>query len=206
MKTQLDHLVISAQSLPVGVARVEALLGVALSPGGEHPNMGTHNGLLSLGPGRYLEVISINPDAPAPDWPRWFDLDNFTGAPRLTNWVSRVNDMDTALAAAPAGTGRALPQTRGDLRWKMAVPEDGRLPFGGAFAGLIEWQGRAHPAQMLPDVGCRLNKLIITHPSADELRQSLQKMGDLPDVEITPGPEIALKAIIETPNGAVVLE
>ncbi|MBV1868699.1 MAG: VOC family protein [Marinosulfonomonas sp.] len=203
---QLDHIAISAENLVAGVAHIEAILGVPLAPGGAHPNMGTHNRLLSLGSGQYLEVIAIDPAAPAPDWPRWFDLDNFTGAPRLTNWILRVDDMDAALQNAPAGTGRSLPQTRGDLAWKMAVPEDGKLPFSGAFAGLIEWQGQAHPSQMLPDAGCRLKKLEITHPDAEKLTKGIRKMGEISDVELVEGPEIVLKATIQTPGGIVGLQ
>jgi hypothetical protein len=82
-----DHIAISANSLGDGVDMVEAALGVALAGGGEHPHMATHNRLLGLGD-LYLEVIAANPAAPRPAWPRWFDLDNFDGPPRLTNWVA----------------------------------------------------------------------------------------------------------------------
>ena len=61
-----DHLVIAARSLDEGTAYVEAVLGVKLSPGGQHGHMGTHNRLLSLGPLEYLEVIAVEPGAPAP--------------------------------------------------------------------------------------------------------------------------------------------
>ena len=39
----------------------EGALGATPAPGGHHPLMGTHNQLLSLGPGEYLEVIAIDP-------------------------------------------------------------------------------------------------------------------------------------------------
>ncbi len=47
-----------------------ATLGIAPGPGGVHPFMGTHNRLLRLGPRLYLELIAIDPDAPAPAQPR----------------------------------------------------------------------------------------------------------------------------------------
>ncbi len=59
MKAVFDHLAISAASLEQGALAVEAMLGVGLEPGGKHAFMGTHNRLLSLGPGEYLEVIAI---------------------------------------------------------------------------------------------------------------------------------------------------
>jgi hypothetical protein len=60
----LDHIAVVARSLEEGATYVEAVLGIGLSPGGKHDHMGTHNRLLSLGPHCYLEVISVDPDAP----------------------------------------------------------------------------------------------------------------------------------------------
>ena len=37
--------------------------------------MGTHNRVLGMAGGMYLEVIAIDPDAAAPERPRWFGLD-----------------------------------------------------------------------------------------------------------------------------------
>lgn len=102
---EVDHLVVSSATLSEGVAYIEDLLGVSMSEGGDHPLMGTHNALLSLGPATYLEVIAVNPDADAPDHARWFDLDYFTGPARLTNWALRVPDLHQALLRA-RGVGR----------------------------------------------------------------------------------------------------
>ena len=84
---------------------VEEALGVDLATRGEHPQMGTHNHLLSLGPEIYFEAIAINPDAEAPNRPRWFNLDNFQGPPRLTNWILATDDLDAALARFQTGSG-----------------------------------------------------------------------------------------------------
>jgi hypothetical protein len=61
MEIRFDHLVVAARELAVGVAWVESRLGVPMGAGGRHDVMGTHNRLLSLGPGRFLEVIAIDP-------------------------------------------------------------------------------------------------------------------------------------------------
>ncbi len=134
--------------------------------------MGTHNRLLSLGD-LYLEVIAVNPAAPPPGRPRWFDLDRFSGPPRLTTWICRCDDLPAALAAAPPGTGTPMALARGDFRWEMAVPDDGRLPFDGVFPALIRWHGALHPAPLLPDHGLRLSRLEVTHPQAGALRAAL---------------------------------
>ncbi|MGC9418708.1 MAG: VOC family protein [Rhodovulum sp.] len=202
----LDHLAIAAETLEAGVAAVEDRLEVRLSPGGRHAAMGTHNRLLRLGPGLYLEVIAIDPAAPPPGRPRWFDLDRFAGPPRLTNWIARCDDLDAALACAPDGTGVPMELARGDLRWRMAVPEDGRLPFDGLFPALISWQGAAHPAALLPETGCRLAGLELVHPQAEALRLALRGMIDDPLIAVHSGPAPAMRALIDTPSGRRVLE
>ena len=76
MTTNLDHLVVGAASLEQGVTYIQEQLGVAIPKGGEHPLMGTHNHLMQLGNDVFLEVIAVNPDAPTPDRPRWYGLDD----------------------------------------------------------------------------------------------------------------------------------
>lgn len=201
----LDHLAVSAGTLSEGVAVVEDALGVTLAGGGQHPHMATHNRLLGLGD-IYLEVIAADPGAPRPTWPRWFDLDNFNGPPRLTNWVARCDDLGAELAASPAGTGRPIALSRGEYRWQMAVPEDGRLPYDGCFPALIAWQGAAHPTRALPDVGLRLTRLEVAHPRALALRGLLAGRLADPRLVFVPGPTKALRAQISTPHGIRVLE
>ena len=197
----LDHIAITAPDLATGVAHTEAQLGMPLGPGGQHPDMGTHNRLLSLGPDFYMEVISIDPNAPAPARTRWFDLDSGPVAPSLSHWICRTPDLPAALARAPAGTGTPLSLSRAHLRWQMAVPDTGRLPFDDTHPALISWQS-APP--VLPDSGARLAELIITHPQADALAAQLA-LND-PRVRFETGPAKALRAIIDTPNGQRILQ
>ncbi|MDW4548042.1 VOC family protein [Defluviimonas sp. D31] len=193
-----DHLAVAAATLGEGAAAVEAALGVALVPGGRHAAMATHNRLLGLGPHEYLEVIATDPEAAPPGRPRWFGLDVFAGPPRLTHWIARVGDLDAALAAAPAGAGRATALARGDFRWCFGVPEDGRHPFDDCFPALIEWQGDRHPAAALPDSGCRLVRLEIAHPDPEALKAALPVRD--PRIAVCAG-QPALRATISTPHG-----
>lgn len=195
---EFDHIAVSATDLGDGVRVVEAALGVTLAPGGQHDHMATHNRLLSLGPGQYLEVIAPDPAQPAPAWKRWFNLGALSGPPRLTNWIMRTDDLDAALALAPTGAGKATDLQRGDYRWRMAIPETGILPFEDAFPALIQWQS-CHPADSLPDVGCRLHRLTVMHPQAEKLRKALQF--DDPRIVIAEGDTKGMMAEIQTPMG-----
>ena len=199
----IDHLAVSARTLAEGVDWVEAALGLPLATGGQHPHMATHNRLLGLGD-LYLEVIAIDPAAPAPAWPRWFDLDHFAGPPRLTNWVARTDDLAAALARAPPGTGIPVALERGNFRWQMAVPAGGKLPFDGGFPALIQWAPPHHPTQSLPEAHARLTLLEIAHPQATELRAALN-LSD-PRLRIVAGATKAMRATFTTPHGSRTLE
>jgi hypothetical protein len=201
----IDHIAVSTLALETGAREVEAALGLPLAPGGQHAAMGTWNRLLSLGAEEYLEVIAIEPGAPGPSGPRWFDLDRFTGATRATTWICRTPDLDAALRAAPEGAGVPLALRRGDLSWRMAVPATGLLPFGGLFPALIEWHGAAHPAPRLPDHGARLSRLRLHTPEAGALRDALAPLVADARIEIVEAQVPRMEAIIATPHGDVAL-
>jgi len=82
----LDHIVISAESLLVGQEFIEDKLGVKADPGGEHPVFGTHNKLISFGD-TYLESIAVTPEVVPERDHRGIELGNFTCKPRVTKRV-----------------------------------------------------------------------------------------------------------------------
>lgn len=169
---ELDHLAVAGESLEAAAAHVEEALGVPLQAGGSHAMFGTHNRLLGLAEGLYLEAIAVDPEAEPQQRPRWFDLDRFKGPPRISNWICRCGDLEAALAGLPDAAGQPLALSRGDLRWRMAVPKDGILPFQNLFPALIEWQG-GHPAPRLTQRGCALRRLVVAHPQAAALCKML---------------------------------
>ncbi len=157
-----------AETLEEAAVHVEATLGDPLLPGGKHEHFATHNQLLGLGGGLYLEAIAIDPAAPPKPYPRWFGLDSFVGRARLDKWVCRVADMDAALAALPMG-GRAVKLSRGTLEWTMAVPDDGLLPFDGLFPALIQWLSPVPPGALMDHGGAMFEHLTVRHPQAAAL-------------------------------------
>lgn len=203
----LDHLVIAARTLEEGRAWLEGRLNVPLQPGGEHEQFGTHNALLSLGPDAYLEVIAVNPQAPAPPRPRWFGLDTpelreaLEDGPRLIHWVARVPD-PTGLDLTPFG--EALELSRSENRWTLTVPEDGRLPGGGVVPSLIAWHTPPPPTR-LPDAGVRLERLTLGTPDPDGLRTLLNGLNFMGEVEVREAPQAELSALLVTPDGLVTL-
>jgi hypothetical protein len=161
---ELDHLIVAARTLDEGAAWIEERLGVAPVPGGKHASMGTHNRLLGLGHRVYLEVIAIDPGASAPARPRGFELDTprmqqrLAQGPALIHWVMRTGAIEEDVRRCPEPL-EILSLARGDYRWRIGVAADGRIPCGGRSATLIQWEGNRHPADNLPDSGCRLVEL-----------------------------------------------
>ncbi|MDG2403969.1 MAG: VOC family protein [Paracoccaceae bacterium] len=202
---QFDHMAVSGNTLAEASDHIEQALGVALQDGGQHALFGTYNRLLGLADGLYLEAIACDPSAPDPGRARWFDLDRFSGNPRLTNWICRCDDIGQTLKALPKGLGHPVDLTRGVLRWRMAVPDDGILPNNGSFPALIQWQTSRHPARMLPSSGCRLRQLTIAHPEASGLQAQLGIFSDTRVVFET-APKPGFSAVFDTPHGPRILE
>ncbi len=196
----LDHLAVAGETLDDARSVVEEALGIPMQPGGEHDVFFTHNMLLGLDDGIYLEAIAINPAAPQPGRARWFDLDRFEGPARLTNWICRSDDLAADLNGMPDGMGTPVDLQRGDLRWQMAVPENGVLPFDNLAPALIRWQTDLHPADRLKASGIRLKRLIISHPEARELSRLLSGRLDDARVNFEVGP-VDMAAVFATPGG-----
>ena len=174
---ELDHIVVAAPTLSAGIAWAKHTLGKRMAGGGAHPNVATHNRLLNLGD-CYLEVLARNPDD-TPTRPRWFGLDDAIWAedaptqPRVVTWVLRTNDLDAALQL-PGARGVARDASRGSLRWRIGVPDDGALPADGAFPTFIEWPDGIGPVRNMPESGCALTSLTIRHREADTIAHVLR--------------------------------
>ena len=217
-RSELDHLVVASADLDEGVDWIERRLGVRPQPGGQHVAMGTHNALLKLGPRAYLEVIANDPAGAPPARPRWFALDEpamqsrLAAGPSLVTWVLRCESLANACARVP-DLGEILSMSRGDFHWKIAVPDDGSLPWGGVLPAAIQWDpgpdGEAlHPCDRLPDSGCELESLRLAHPAAvlgtAGLVAMFRELRVVGPIELKPGP-VQISASIRGPAGVVEL-
>jgi hypothetical protein len=208
---RLDHLALAAQSLDFGRSWFAARTGIAPAAGGAHPLMGTRNLLSACGPDRYVEIVAVDPGAPAPPRTRWFGLDDaatLADGPRLF-LVLATDDLDAALGgtrAAGFDLGRAVAMTRGDLRWRIAVRDDGAVPLDGLAPMLIEWPAGPHPAGRMTDQGLRIEHVALRTPRPDALNRLFDALGGAPaPVRIEPGSETGLCATLRRPDGRAAL-
>jgi hypothetical protein len=204
---KVDHLVYATPDLNTGIARLETLLGVRATPGGQHPGRGTRNALISLGPRTYIEIIGPDPEQPKPDRPRQFGIDDLS-EPRLVTWAAKESDLarlvDDArkhgITLGELGNGSRKRPDGLLLTWRYTDPRtvvaDGIVPF------FIDWGPTPHPAESAV-AGGRLVSLRAEHPDADRVKRMLEQLGIA--LPMSRGGKPALTATIESSRGRVEL-
>jgi hypothetical protein len=203
----VDHLVYAGPDLQTGIDRIETLLGVHASPGGQHPGRGTRNALLSLGPTAYLEIIGPDPEQPEPSEPRPFGIDGLK-EPRLVRWAAKGQNLEQ-LASDAKRDGITLgdvlsgSRRRSDgvmLSWRYTNPRTDMA--GGIVPFFIDWGKTPHPATTSA-TGATLIELRAEHPEPDRIRPALARLGL--ELRVESGPRAALVATISCPRGRVEL-
>ena len=177
----VDHLIYAVPDLETGINEIHQLLGVRPMIGGRHPDYGTRNALVALGPKTYLEVMAPDPEQARPERGRLFGLDALDEA-FLATWVLRRESIESLVARASAAGVHFGPVCSGSrenadgttLSWKLTDPYialmDGLVPF------LIAWGDTPHPASSAP-LGGELIGLRIEHPQSDAVRAALDAVG-----------------------------
>jgi hypothetical protein len=199
---QLDHLVLAGPDLGEAVGRVEDLLGVKMLAGGRHPDWGTSNAILPLGPSSYLEVIGPDPEGDAPPL---FGIAQL-GRPRLVTWAAKGQGLTRLVEEARGrgvelGTVRRGTRARPDgtkLEWELTDPFAAR--GGGVLPFFIDWAAGGHPAQGAP-ASVSLIGLRGRHPEAAIIGAQLRGLGI--EMEVEARPEPGLVAVFRTATGEV---
>ena len=202
---KIDHLIFVVPDLEEGRDKFEQLLGVRPIIGGRHPQYGTHNAQLSLGPTTYLEVIAPDPNADIPAEDVLFGLHTFQ-EPRLATWVLHTDEIDALAASARTvnidlGTVESGQRIKPDgtvVSWKLTEPS--AMPLNGAIPFLIFWGDTPHPAGSAPQAG-KLIGLRIEHPEPERVRQALLALGVEMDVQT--GTQFQLIAKVRTSQGDI---
>lgn len=211
MALELDHLVIAATDLDSGEAWLREQLGVGLAGGGQHTGMGTHNRLLQLGDGVYLELIAADPSQPEPAQKRPFMLDDpglkarLTRSPQLVHWVVRSNDLDADLGRLQYLAGAVTPMVRGALRWRLTVATGGRPAADGLLPSVIQWDVPTdqHPTARLPDAGVALTGLTVHAPKA--VLDRMPSVSAPVEIHTDRSDDARLSARFRTPRGTVTI-
>jgi glyoxalase-like protein len=192
---RIDHVIVGVADLDRGMDQFQQLTGVRPVIGGDSPGRGSRNALVSLGTGRYLELLAPRSDA-SPS----ADIDVLRGLKDLTplRWVVstsqpevtvrhlrqfgyRISDALPGSRVKPDGTRLSW------VRFRITKPELEQAPV------LINWESLSlHPSIDSP-AGCDLSNLTLVVSSQDPYQGLLQVLavgvgirnGDRPRLEVT---------------------
>jgi Glyoxalase-like domain len=205
VRAYLDHIVVGVSDLDAGMAAFERMTSIAATRGGRHPARGTENALVSLGLGRYLELIAPGADAtPSRELEQFRSL----GQPTIVTWAVNVRDIAAAretLSQAGVMLGDEMPGSRvtssgSTLEWSTAEVASPRIS-GAPF--LIHWSAATeHPSTTSP-AGCRLAALQVEDPAAADLSRALNVLR-VSGVTVRRG-DARISATLTSPRGTVVL-
>jgi hypothetical protein len=203
---QVDHFVVAIRSLDEGIAAFERLTGVKPVPGGKHPNRGTENALVSLGPSTYLEVVAPQKDAKlSPLDAPMRDLTDLT----VIGWAISVSSPEEAharivragMTPSPITGGSRVTPAGATLEWQtfgLLTPQIDVAPF------FIHWkEGTRHPSTTSPK-GCTLSRIEVQDASAAALTKVLSALG-VQAVTVTNAPS-AIRVSLACPRGTVTLK
>jgi len=198
----IDHILLGAADLDRAVEAVAKATGVRPVYGGKHPS-GTHNALLSLGGGTYLEVIAPQPGVKGPT--RYGEFEKLD-KPTPVGWAVSGGDLSSlrerlekaGLALTPAEPGSRVTPAGATLHWQTfgLAKEIPLAPF------FIVWsQETPHPSTTSP-AGCTLKELILKEPDPARLETLKTALGLT--VHVVPGPATAMTLKLQCPTGPVV--
>jgi Glyoxalase-like domain len=206
---KLDHLTVIAPSLAEGVLHVRNCLGLDVPFGQRHIYMGTHNHLLQLGDAVYLEIVAVDPEAKAPDRPRWFGLDDqnrvrrdWDEGRRLRSWVARSDAIDAVMTGHANVFGEKIAL---NSSFDFSIPTDGSLPLDGAAPSIIDRRGRPRSMATMADLGARLRSVTLEHPDPAVVETLYRALRVERPPEIRKGPKLRYRAQIETRAGVMEL-
>jgi hypothetical protein len=200
----IDHLILGIGNLERGVAEFEQLTGVRPVSGGVHPGMGTQNALISLGEGRYLEILAPAAGAPA-DTPTAKELGALQTLTPV-GWAVASVDLPGVRARAEAA-GLVMTQVTlgsrkqpdgGLLEWStssVTAPRHALMPF------FIQWKDAARQPSHTSPAGCTLTSLTIEDPDTAPLQVVFSTFGL--SVPVKQSTESRMTIALQCPKGPV---
>ncbi len=203
----IDHFMYAGPDLDVLSQGFAALSGVQAEPGGQHPQIGTHNRLIGSNGPMYLELIAPDPTSaarsdlrtgiaqlPRPCLHRFImdatgaDLDHLVRAYAKVGISAQVQDMHRI---TPDGT---------TLRWRLLVPDENRYGLFAPF--FIDWLHTPHPCTRLAPAFETLG-IEAGHPGSEALRALWQDLAVPIPLHSADAPYLRLA--LKTRRGQVVL-
>lgn len=201
---QLDHIILGVPDLETARVDFQKASGVLPDLGGNHPSLGTHNALVSLG-SSYFEFLSVDPTVNSVENSVTRELKGLL-RPKLLGWAIQTDDFtklrsslkSANLLLSDVGSGRRRSPNGTVVAYEFAMivgceRQESILPF------FIKWQaGTIHPATSSPG-GCSLQEFSITGLTDSRLESFLRSLNL--NISLLPGVQISLAVNLKTPRG-----
>ena len=199
-----DHFLWGCSNLKEGIELLKKMTGVEAVIGGKHPDIGTHNALISLGNKVYLEIIAPDPEANSLS-DEYIFLKDFK-APKLFYWAAHTEDIEgllkriSALKLTNSGinAGSRKKPDGTVLEWKsLSIESENFLPF------FIQWGKQSrHPSLEAPK-GCTIESYWLESPTPNELKKEFTQLNI--KMPLKYGKQDLLHLRLNTPKGIVTL-
>lgn len=203
---EIDHIVLAVPDLEQAIKEFKDKYYLDLVYGGKHESFGTHNALLNLGHGCYLEVLAPDPENTTFDGPRWMGAD-LSQQPVVCRWALKSNDLEKdkeALQKVNSAYGNIIEGSRqktdgSTLRWQMIRPLPTPLIDIAPF--MVDWKDSdSHPTDSLPE-NCELLSIELAHPEVEKMKPLFSELALDNDIHF--GEEQRITIRLQTNNGKV---
>lgn len=202
---QIDHLVWYNANLAWGRQFFAERMDCAPAYGGEHPDEGTANAVLSLGASTYLEILGRDPGQGEASLDK--EVRGLSGS-GLYHWAVSGLDLNVLVErAAKAGLtgGELVPggRVKPDGKWLgwacFGLRNHG---FGSLVPFFIDWAESEHPALSAP-AGGSLADFEVHTPDADRLKDVFAALGL--DIKVVRAAQAGVVATLSSKHGRSVL-
>jgi len=201
----IDHIVIGAPDLNLGIDFVFEKTKLEAIYGGKHIDWNTENALLSLGSATYLEIIAPQPGLKSKPP---FDMLSSLDQPGIITWAAGTQDIIAVakslnlLNVDHSGVifGSRIKVDGSQLKWKILFPANN---FEGIFPFFIQWDKETtHPALNIPP-GLSLQHMFLYHPQADRINKLFENLNMVE--RCTFFLKSKLEIVLGDPSGMVIL-
>lgn len=197
----IDHLILAINDLDKGMQEFEAMTGVKPVFGGAHPFSFSHNALVSLGDGMYVEIMAPRPDATQVP-------DIFKTLTHLTPYGWALHSTDIHKSASwlqdqgfPTDSIRPGSRQKPDgqtLSWSTLVINETLSAYNPFF---IQWgAGSAHPSLTSPG-GCSLALVQWSLTKPERFKSLITALKIPGEVVTSANGEDRMRISLRTPRG-----
>ncbi len=202
---RIDHIILAIEDLNQGMQQFEEITGLKPVYGGEHPNSDTHNAIVALKDGIYLEILA--PKEGLDSLPAFFQgMNTLTpiGFALNTDDIVLLDQRLKALQFSTDGIqdGSRTTPSGLQLSWQLLMSNEPAFSMNPFF---IHWSPESEHPSVSDNVSCELDALHLTSPFGTTIKQILEVcQSDISLLKVEEGMETILGLTLKSPQGVFI--